>query len=201
MVLLRQRSEIEIHLNARLEPAMRVPFFEKRLIRLLRRHGWGPRVTGGGTMFSAAGEPMSCDVVVEIPGEPHRALALAVAMLDYMGAPKGSSATRTDTDERMELGRYDGVGLYLNGTDLPDQVYDEYPVDLFLDRVAQKGMYEVTGYWQYWHGPRETAVYFYGPSEEKMRTALQPLIEQERLAQGSRVVTLISGEEWTRTEG
>jgi hypothetical protein len=152
-----------------------------------RAPGW--QVDGGGTLVSKAGEPLSCDIEVEGAGAPRGdVLAVAVEIMNAHGAPRGSYAI-FDDGEPVALGTTDGLGLYLNGTSLPPEVYatssaDEL-VDLLTDRLGDDGAIV-----SYWEGPTETALYLYGPSAEVMRERISDVLAMYPLARDSRLVTI-----------
>ena len=174
----------------RIHPFWRPKIFDRRFQQLLRKVVPGSRIIGDGTLFSAEGEPLSCDLEVSIPGTPERALALAVAFAEYLGAPKGSTATHHESETTEELGKNEGVALYLPVGDLLASVRDEHPVELFLERVNARGMRGVAEWFTWWEDERQASAYFYGRSAERIRESLGAAIAGERLAEGSRIVDL-----------
>jgi hypothetical protein len=54
-----------------------------------------------------------------------------------------------------------------------------------LERLGPAGHMQ-----SYWQGPRETALYLYGPSATRMRELISEVLEQFPLAQSCRVVAL-----------
>ncbi|WP_432834889.1 hypothetical protein [Dactylosporangium sp. CA-092794] len=181
-------SRLLITLNARLRPLDRGEQYEDPLQDALDTHAPGCKVTGGGTMLTAEHEPSSSDIDLDLEGDPSAVLALVIAALEAQGAPKGSRA-RLDERPPVEFGVTEGLALYLNGTDLPDEVYTAAdPNDLvtdLLDALGEEGEMQ-----SYWEGPTETALYLYGPSAERMRTLIAPILADAPLAQLSRVVPL-----------
>ena len=73
-----------------------------------------------------------------------------------MGAPKGSRLIWNDGANELEFGTLEGLAVYLNGTDLPDAVYEQsdarFVYEEFGRLVGSEG--RVVSHWQ---GPRETA--------------------------------------------
>jgi hypothetical protein len=152
-----------------------------------RAPGW--LVDGGGTLLSKAGEPLSCDIEVEAADSPRGdVLAVAVEVMNAHGAPRGSYAI-FDDGEPVALGTTDGLGLYLNGTDLPDEVYATSSanelIELLTDRLGGDG--SIMSYWQ---GPTETALYLYGPSAQVMRERISDVLTMYPLARDSRLVAI-----------
>ena len=89
----------------------------------------------------------------------------------------------------MPFGQYEGVGLYLNGSDLPDQVYIDNDVNeligTLVERLGADGAMH-----SYWEGPRETALYLYGPSAQRMRELIADVVDSHPLACQSRLTDL-----------
>ncbi|MCU7727637.1 hypothetical protein ODJ79_28295 [Actinoplanes sp. KI2] len=180
-------ARISITLNARVTPARRQQIFEDDLEAALR-HGFpGVSATGGGTLASPEGEPLWCDVEFEAGDDAPAVMGLAMAMLEDTHAPKGSWA-RLDDGEPVPFGRAEGLAIYLNGVDLPRWVYWANPnklVAALIDALGAEGELLST-----WHGPRETALYLYGPSAARMRELTAGPLSRFRLARRCRVVDL-----------
>jgi hypothetical protein len=181
-------SALTIRLNARLRPLDRGDRYEDPLQNVLDERAAGSEITGGGTMLDANREPAWSDISVDLTVDPAAGLATAVAALESFGAPKGSTAT-LDGGEPVPFGTFEGVGLYLNGTDLPAEVYTDNDVNellaTLLGRLGEEGDMQ-----SYWEGPTETALYFYGPSAERMRALIADVVAGHPLAQRSRLVAL-----------
>lgn len=83
----------------------------------------------------------------------------------------------------------EGLGLYINGTDLAPEVYRDNDIneliDTLMDQIKPHG--EMQGFWQ---GPRETALYFYGESAQQMQAAMAEVIAVHPLCQQSRLVQI-----------
>lgn len=172
-------------LNCRVQPMHRVEFFEEPLEEGLKAEGLGT-ITGGGTMQEATGEIEYCDIEMQVQSKamsgPHR----IVALLQELGAPKGSKLHMANTGDEIPFGTAEGLAIYLNGTDLPDEVYascDSNIVHDELDRlVAPEG--RVLSYWQ---GSTETAFYLYGSSFVAMQDAIKDFVASYPLCQKARI--------------
>ena len=171
-------------LNARLQPVQRVERYDDPLHEFLRSRGAGS-VEGGGTLLGADGEVESADVEVELH-DPEKLDLLAQA-LELLGAPQGS--TLKAGDRTVPLGRLEGMGVYLNGTDLPAEVYATSDVNAVIERLEELLGHagELHGWWE---GPRETALYFYGPSYDAMAELVGGYVAEEPLCARSRTVRL-----------
>jgi hypothetical protein len=156
-----------VQLNARLQPIHRGEFFEDPLDAKLKPAGLG-EVSGGGTMQSASGEIDYCDIELQMTDVTNETIDKLVAVLEQLGAPKGSKVQISSSQLERDFGRTEGMAVYLNGTDLPDETYktcDSNVVYSELDRLLE-GKGRVLSYWQ---GPMETAFYLYGDSFEDMK--------------------------------
>ena len=136
-------------LNARLQPMHRGEFFEDPLDAELKRSQLG-EVSGGGTLQSPGGEIEYCDIEIELSGDPSAAERLVISTLEALGAPKGSKLRVEAEDRQVLFGTTEGLAVYLNGTDLPDEVYKECDSNFVyseFDRLLQEEG-RVLSYWQ-----------------------------------------------------
>lgn len=175
--------DITVKLNAKLQPEHRQALFEEPLDALLDGAGLG-EITGGGTALTDDGEVEYGDI--ELVLNDVALLPKLVELLEQLGAPKGSLIQRDGAPDQA-FGVTEGLGLYLNGTDLPDEVYEQCDSnELFEEIVARiEGAGEVCSWWQ---GPTETALYLYGGSFDTLRERIAELLETYPLCQGARVV-------------
>ena len=181
-------TSLAILLKARLRPHDRRDRYELPLLQVLDAQVPGSRITGGGTLLSRQREPQSCDFDVELAGDPQTGLALVIGALERLGAPKGSTA-RLGEGQVRSFGVTEGLGLYLNGTDLPDEVYATNDVNDLIQQLHQR-LGDQGSMQSWWQGPRETALYLYGPSAARMRELVQDVVASHPLAQQSRLVAL-----------
>jgi hypothetical protein len=184
----RMATFLSVRLNARLRPLDRGERYEDPLQGVLDARAPGSQVTGGGTMLGRDGEPAWSDIDVDLQGDPDRGLALVIDTLQGFGAPKGSTA-RLAGGSAVPFGSTEGLGVYLNGTDLPGEVYASSDVNeligQLLDRLGDQGAMQ-----SYWQGQRETALYLYGPSADRMRGLIREVLDAHPLAERSRLVDL-----------
>jgi len=161
-------------INAKLQPTHREEFFGGPLNAALKTQG-RCEVSGGGTLQGVSGEIEYCDIEINAFDLDDATVNLVVSTLESLGAPKGSKLTIESTGEEIQFGRAEGMAVYLNGTDLPDETYrdcDSNHVYAEFDRLLG-GDGRVLSYWQ---GPRETAFYMYGRSFDEMRHRLSGFI-------------------------
>lgn len=172
-------------LNARIQPMHRGDFFEDPLNEELQRASIG-EVSGGGTMQSQNGEIAFCDIEIELTEYDHEAVNRIIEVLERLGAPKGSKLKIEAENREVSFGVSEGLAVYLNGTDLPDHVYqtcDSNFVYSEFDRLLE-GEGRVLSYWQ---GPTETAFYLYGKSFEQMRAKVAKFVHTYPLCQKCRI--------------
>ena len=185
-----QRNEppskyVVAQLNARIQPVHRGEFFENPLGDELHRASIG-EITGGGTMQDKNGEISFCDIQIELAEPTAQAAEKIIDALERLGAPRGSKLKIEAEDREIAFGVFEGLAVYLNGTDLSDDVYqtcDSNFVYSEFDRLLA-GEGRVLSYWQ---GPTETAFYLYGKSFEKMKAKLAEFIATYPLCQKSRI--------------
>ena len=92
------------------------------------------------------------------------------------------------------FGVSEGVGIYLNGSELPNEVYAESDVNVVMDDLAAS-LGDAGDLRSWWEGPSETALYLYGPSASAIRMAVEPVLSTHPLCEGARVVDLPTREQ------
>jgi hypothetical protein len=178
-------ESVTAQLNARLMPIDRGDF-EDPLDEFLKERNLG-EVTGGGTQL--ADEPAGieyCDIEIELNAPSEASIAALVECLESLGAPKGSKL-HLPTGDPISFGINEGLAMFLDGITLPAAVYETSDVNQLIasanERLARGG----GRFFSHWQGSRETGLYFYGPSFEAMRSALEPLVSTYPLCQGARI--------------
>ncbi|MFK7821010.1 MAG: hypothetical protein AB8G99_20005, partial [Planctomycetaceae bacterium] len=165
--------------------------YEDALIDALDGKAYYDVVGGGSSLLPSGNEIEYCCVDIDI----HRldtAVALITETLTAAGAPKGSFLSYTDQNEKrhsVPFGTTVGLAIYLNGTDLPDDVYSKCDVNDLISTIDEliEGFGEYQSYWQ---GPTETALYIYGSSHTKLRSALHGVLADYPLCAKARLVDL-----------
>lgn len=186
---LKKRAEgetVTVRLNARLQPVHRGAMFEEPLAEVLTALSLG-EVTGGGTQLSGDDTGVSfCDIELTLPDAGEIAVQSLIAALEELGAPKGSKLIVEAAGAETPFGAHEGLGLFLNGTELPDEVYKTCDINHVIDELdllmGEKGRFR-----SYWEGALDTALYCYGPSFAAMREAIEPLLASYPLCQKARV--------------
>lgn len=167
------------------QPLDRGAIFEDPLDQKLKERGLG-EVTGGGTLMGQEGEIRHCDIEISVGNLSDDALAFIRDCLETLGAPKGSELRVAKDGSKIAFGVNEGLAVYLNGTDLPDDVYRECDVNLVISEferlLGSNG--RMLGHWE---GPRETALYLYGRSYEVMVGCLGDFLGSYPLCQKARL--------------
>ena len=177
------------HVNARIMPLERGDRYEDPLSEALEQNGLG-EVTGGGTMQSREGEIEYCGIDIDLT-DVAKGVPFVCEFLTRCGAPKGSKLQYEDEAGRQEVpfGAAEGLAIYLNGTDLPDEVYQQCDINELYDEfnrlLGDRG--SIQGHWQ---GPTETALYLYGHSADEMRGLLAGYMAEYPLCERARVVRI-----------
>jgi hypothetical protein len=176
---------VTVTLNARLQPEHRHELFEDPLDALLQAAEVG-EITGGGTALSDDGEVEYGDIEVAL----HDAAGVPklIDLLEQLGAPKGSKVQGAGDCDRG-FGITEGLGIYLDGQNLPDEVYEQCDSNHVFEQLSERidGLGEICSWWQ---GPTETALYMYGQSFEAMRDAIAGFVASYPLCQNARVVQI-----------
>jgi len=177
------------HLNARVMPLDRGERYEDPLAEALAANGFA-EITGGGTMQSKEGEIEYCGIDLDLFDIP-RGVPFICKFLTQCGAPRGSKLQYENDGKQIEapFGAAEGLAIYLNGTDLPDEVYRECDVNEVYAQInrllGDRG--SIQGHWQ---GPTETALYLYGHAADEMRQLISGYMNDYPLCQRARVVTI-----------
>ena len=174
---------ITLNLNARLQPMHRGDL-EDALDEVLEKLDIG-FVDGGGTLMSPSGEVKSCDIELALNDDSEETIAELEKILEALGIPTGSKLLWIGADDETierPVGSLEGMALYLNGTDLPDEVYESCDINYVAEQLESR-MDGIGRLYSWWEGPENTALYFYGQSYEKMSAAIQDFIAEYPLCQ------------------
>lgn len=177
---------IVARLNARVQPIDRGDYFEDPLDETLKQLSIGA-VTGGGTQL--ADEPAGIEFVdIEIVAEKadETSVKAIIARLEQLGAPKRSKLIIEETGEEHPFGTHEGMAIFLNGSDLPEEVYAECDVNHVIEELDRL-MGERGKFKGYWEGSKETALYCYGPSFGEMRASVESLLAEYPLCRKARI--------------
>ena len=173
--------ELTVELNARLQPIHRGEMFEEPLENVLIQANAG-EVLGGGTFMSATGEIEKCDITLEVKDDW---IAKVFAYLQRIKIiPKGSKIICKQ--EITPIGQAEGMAIYLNGTDLPAEVYRTNDINELISKL-QDALGDKCFMFSWWEGGTETALYFYGESYLKLYESVKHILEIHPLCKLSHV--------------
>lgn len=179
---------VTVRIPARLTPDRRDELIVGPLGVLVEHVSASSRIASVETVASAVGEPM--ELVIGLDVHLPDAEQLIAAVLDLeAGMPRGS--TVEINDKAATFGELEGLALYLNGTDLPDEVYATSDLAAIVGdlRASLEGVGEI---WAVWQGPTETALYVYGRDAAAIEAVLVEQQSRIPLMQGCRMVELIA---------
>ncbi|HUS35090.1 MAG TPA: hypothetical protein VM680_07025 [Verrucomicrobiae bacterium] len=178
---------IVARLNDRAQPMDRGELYEDPLFEFLEEQGLGS-VSGGGTLMGKNGEIEFCDVEILAKDNSAGTIKKVITTLESLGAPKGSKLI-IEGQKDVPFGKFEGLAVYLNGTDLPDDVYAEcdsnHIYGEFNRLLGKEGKIH-----SHWQGPTETGLYMYGKSFETMKARLVKFMATYPLCAKARVVKI-----------
>jgi hypothetical protein len=180
-------GHITITLNAKLQPMHRADL-EDAFDEICQKHGIEAEVVGGGTLQEENGEVKECDIEIALKDLNEKTIETVKGLFESMLAPKGSYMS-IEGQGKVSFGKHEGLGLYLNGSDLPEEIYKSCDSNFVYQECERllEGIATVDSHWQ---GPTETAIYMYGKNFKKIERAIKPLIESYPLCQKCRVVRI-----------
>lgn len=123
-----------LELNARLRPLDRGDIYEDPLHEILEEHGLG-ETSGGGTGMGDNGEVAYCDVELSLKDNTPETLAEVIKIIETIGVPKGSFLRGEDYKE--PVGQLEGLALYVNGTELADEVYENCDINHVISTICE----------------------------------------------------------------
>lgn len=180
---------VTAQLNHLLMPMDRGERYEDPLGEALAEEGLG-ETTGGGTMQAESGEIMFIDVEITLT-DLGKGVPFVISKLEELGAPKGSilKINESDSAEEIPFGTTEGVGIYLDGVNLPSEVYKRSDVNVAVEEL-NKRIRDHGEMHSYWEGNAETALYFYGDNAGTMISLMKDFLDSYPLCKGARVVVI-----------
>lgn len=183
-----QPLRVTVRIPARLQPAHRDQLIAEPLAELLAHLSPGSHLAEKNSIITAEGEPI--ETVLELDVDLPDAEKVVAAVLDLeTGVPRGS--TVEINDKAATFGELDGLAVYLNGTELGDEVYANSDLQAIVDDL-QAHLGQTGQLWSYWQGPTETALYYYGPDAGMIRAALEERSAEHPLMERARYVELVA---------
>lgn len=163
-------------INDKIMPLDRGVVYENPLDDFLQTNRIG-KVTGGGTMQLKTGELEYCDVEIRLNADEidKSQIKAIIHKLEEFGAPKGSILTIEKTEEKIEFGKKEGLGIYLDGINLSDEVYKNSNSEALANEIKKFAKNE-DNILRHWQGNAETGLYFYGDSFERIKNSITDFI-------------------------
>ncbi|KLN97667.1 hypothetical protein [Moellerella wisconsensis] len=181
-------SAVTITLNARLESERRIDL-QDAITQVMEKLDKEIYVIGGETLLSEHGEPEKCKIQLAVDDANGENISLILQMISSMISPKGSKLHINNDEAEIEFGHEEGLAIYINGSDLGEDVYQNSDINEVIERCDE--LIEDIGTIQgTWDGSTETALYFYGESFAAMVELLQPYLDSEPLCQKARLVQI-----------
>lgn len=168
-------------LNARLQPEHAQELFVEPLSAWLQDAGQGDAALGQ-VGHSPDGEVLYVDLRIALQDESE--VATVIVGLEELGAPLASTLLLPEGEH--DFGRMQGLGLYLDGQNLPEQVYETCDPHEVFEQVSGciDGLGDICSFWQ---GESETALYLYGQEAAAMEQAMAGFLASYPLCQGARL--------------
>lgn len=177
-------------LNDKVMPIDRGDIYEDPLDTFLKENNYG-EVTGGGTMQLETGEIEYCDVEICLYSEniDKAIVNKIIEKLEERGAPKGSILLIEKTEEKILFGVTEGLGLYLDGINLSDEVYKNSNSEALATEIRKLANIK-SDVLRYWQGNTETGLYFYGDSFENIQKSIESFVKTNPECENSRIVQI-----------
>ena len=175
-------------LNDKLMPIDRGDIYEDPLDEFLKLKYYG-QVTGGGTGMEENNEIAFCDVEIclnndEVNDEMIREI---ITKLEELGAPKGSNLLIEKTGEKIPFGVNEGLGIYLDGINLSEEVYKNSDTGAFADEIIKLANIK-SDIIRYWNGDAEVGLYFYGESFTDIKNLIADFVKTSPNCENCRIV-------------
>ncbi|SES18798.1 hypothetical protein SAMN04487944_12280 [Gracilibacillus ureilyticus] len=172
-----------LQLNARLQPIDRDEYFEDPINQALEDSQCGT-TDGGGTMLQETGEIESCDVEIILKDNKKENVDKVLQIINEIGVPKGSLLLGNGF--KQSVGTLEGLALYLNGTELPEEVYETSDINYVIEKINQE-LNGIGRFYSFWGGPTDSGLYFYGTSFAEMKQRMAAFLAEYPLCQKCRV--------------
>lgn len=177
--------EVILELNARLQPMHRGEIFEDMFEEMFERFGIG-EITGAGTFQMATGEVEKCDISMSVLKNKLNPFISLLKRIDII--PKGSKLIING--EETPIGTAQGMAIYLNGTELDEEVYKNNDINQLIEQL-DKSLENIAQRLSHWESPTETALYYYGKDYIAMKKAILPITKKHPLCQKCRTEKIV----------
>jgi hypothetical protein len=181
-------NEIVIfEINDRIGPIDRFIAYTEPLENFLKEKNWGT-ILNEGTFLSDNGEISGCDIDIELTHitNSKEIISQITSLLEEFGMPKGSTLTIRKTNERLAVGKMEGLGLYLNKdySSIPGLNIEKFAQDLH-NNIGHTNLADRT-----WSSEKEDAAYFYNISFKDMEVKVKQYLAEYNLCGFERIVKI-----------
>jgi hypothetical protein len=180
---------VTLDLNHKIQPIDRGDLYEDPLDEMLKSSGNG-YVDGGGSYLMSDSNEISCvSITVVVTQEIDITIQSIINFIEKRGAPRGSSLSISGKTEIIAFGTKEGLGLYLNAFDLPDDTYKNNDVNVVITDL-NKLLGESGRFKDFWEGQKEVGMFAYGHSFVEMNKIIAEYVRLHPLCQKSRIVQI-----------
>lgn len=161
--------------------------YEDPLDKVLEEESLGETCGGGSSMSDTYGIE-SVDIEIRLK-DLECGLPVIVDVLESRGAPIGSILRYSSNNEiqTLEFGVAECLAIVLDGTTLPDEVYDDSDINDMISEM-EDAIDEIGELRSWWEGPNDTVLYFFGHDAEQLWLAMQPIVESHDRCQNARII-------------
>lgn len=173
-------------------PMERGSQFEDPLLEVLEQRFPGTEWTGAGTQTNESGEPVSCDIVVDVPRRHTKEILSVVAdLLTALGAPKGSWAGFGKKRNTVAFGELEGAQLRVDvagakAADSPQELFEE------LLASAEVAISPASSWTSAWESKDWLTLSYYGRSGAELLRVADEVIPTLGLARFTRAQQLVT---------
>lgn len=177
--------DITIELNMRFQP-FHLYELEDVLDEIFEKTGKG-EVTGDGFAQKPGGEVSYCDIEIDLYDGTPENIEWLKGLLNSMGVAKGSKLLYDDKEEA--LGSLEGAAYYLNGTELPQETYKNCDINYAIEHI-DKLLEGIGRLYSWYEGDKNTVLYYYGTSFEKITEIIKPFAESYPLFEKCEIIQI-----------
>ena len=179
-----------ITLNDKIQPIDRGEYYEDPLDKYLQQNQIG-EIVGGGTQQANNGEIQFVDIEIQLNSniEIESAQLKIIEFLESKGAPKNSSLRIEGTDNKTVFGKYEGIGIYLDGVNLDADTYQNCDSNFVVSEIKRL-IGDNTELVRFWEFPEKTGLYFYGNSFIQMEKEIENFMKEYPLCKNAEIMQI-----------
>ena len=176
-----------ITLNDKIQPIDRGEYYEDPLDKYLQQTHIG-EIVGGGTQQANDGEIQFVDIEIQLNSniQIESAQLKIIEFLESRGAPKNSSLHIEGTDNKTIFGKYEGIGIYLDGVNLDADTYQNCDSNFVVSEIKRL-IGDNTELVRFWEFPEKTGLYFYGKSFILMEKEIENFMKEYPLCKNAEI--------------